>query len=129
MAIQWLERDGGRELRITADTQEALFGHLTRAFGELVDGTGGVPDRVPMLVGAVDRASLIGAFVDDLLYLADVESFTATRLERLHIDGLSLRAAVSGWTGCVQPLFGSVQASDMGYDQERGGWRATVVFA
>jgi hypothetical protein len=128
VAAQWLERDGERELQITAATQEALFVHLTRAFGELVDGTGGVPDRVPVLVGATDRVSLIGAFADDLLYLADVESFTATRLERLRIDGLSLRAAVSGWTGCAQPRLGCVQASDMRYDPTSGGWRATVVF-
>src|ERR1700744_3160828 len=104
MAVTWLERGGGRELQITAATQEALFVHLTRAFGELVDGTKGVPDRVPVLVGATERVSLIGAFVHDLLYLAEVECFTATRLERLRIDGLSLRAAVSGWTGCAQPL-------------------------
>lgn len=128
MAVRWLERGGERELQITAATQEALFVDLTRAFGELVDGTGGTPDRVPVLVGATDRVSLIGAFVDDLLYLADVESFTATRLERLHIDRLSLRAAVSGWTGCAPPLLGCVQASDMRYDPTSGGWRATVVF-
>jgi SHS2 domain-containing protein len=129
MAARWLERDGERELQITAASQEALFERLTRAFGELVDGAEGVPDRVPVLVGATDRVSLIGAFVDDLLYLADVESFLATRLERLDIDGLSLRAAVSGWTGCAQPLLGCVQAADMRYDPTRRDWRATVVFA
>lgn len=129
MAARWLERDGELELQIIASTQEALFEHLTRAFGELVEGSEGVPDRVPVLVRATDRVSLIGAFVDDLLYLADVESFTATRLERLHIDGLSLRAAVSGLTGCTQPLLGCVRASDMRYDPAGEGWRATVVFA
>jgi SHS2 domain-containing protein len=128
MAAHWLEREGKRELQITADTQEALFVHLTRAFGELVDRAEGVPDRVPVLVGATDLGSLIGAFVDDLLYLADVEGFTATRLERVRIEGLSLRAAVSGWTECAQPLLGCVQASDVRYDPTGGGWRATVVF-
>jgi len=66
--------------------------------------------------------------VEDLLHLARKERFAATRLERLVIDRCELRAAVSGWTGAVAPLVGSVTGAELNRDGPLGGWRAVIRF-
>jgi hypothetical protein len=128
VSITWSDRDGDRELRILAPTQERLFQELTTAFAELVEGTEeGSPDRLPVLVEAAEGTSLAGEFVDDLLYLASVESFAAARLERLQINGNRLRAAVSGTTGPLTPPATYVQRSETRYDPSRRRWSATII--
>jgi hypothetical protein len=130
VSVHWRRRDGARELHISAATPALVFEATTQAFGELIPATeDGVPDRLPVLVRATEPAALIGAFVDDLLYLAEVECFAAVRLERVLIDGRALRAAVSGWSGAAQPLVTCVLSSEFGYDPASGAWRATLVLA
>jgi SHS2 domain-containing protein len=77
---------------------EALTATAT-AVGELVAGGEGDLDRVPILVEAADAETLVPGFLDDLLFLAEVEHFAVERVERLQLDGFNLRAAVSGRTG------------------------------
>jgi SHS2 domain-containing protein len=117
-------------LHVAAATQSELFEASTAAFAELVVGGGSqTPDRMPVLVQASAHSSLVGEFIDDLLYLADVEQFVATRLERIEIDGDRLRAAVSGWTGEIELLVGSVEHPGTRSVRSGGGWRATVAFS
>jgi hypothetical protein len=86
------------------------------------------PDRLPVLARETEQAPLIQGFLDDLLYLAEVENFAALRLERIHLDGDRLRAAVSGCTGGVEPLVGRVESAGARCDGD-GTWRAVLRFS
>jgi SHS2 domain-containing protein len=129
VTVRW-HHAPAHELHVAAATQSELFEAATAAFSRLiVSGGSETPDRMPVLVQATRGSSLIGEFMDDLLYLADVEQFAARRLERIEIDGDRLRAAVSGWTGELELLVGSVEHAGTGSAQADGGWSAMVSFA
>jgi SHS2 domain-containing protein len=111
------------ELTAEGATLEELLVAAAAAVGELVGaGNGGEPDRVPILVESRDLDSLVPDFLDDLLYLAEIEHFAVDRVERLELDGSHLRAAVSGRTGSTRKL---------GYDavhlaRPHGTWQLRV---
>ena len=92
------------ELCAEGSTLEELLSSAAVAVGALVQDAGGEPDRVPMLVESEDVESLLTGFLDDLLYLVEVEHFAVERVERLELDGTNLRAALSGRTGIVSTL-------------------------
>jgi hypothetical protein len=124
----WVRR-ASPELHIAAASQGQLFELATGAFADLVAGAAdGLPDRMPLLVRATARTSLIAEFLADLLDLVETEQFTATRLERFQVDGDYLRGAVSGFTGPVALLVDGVRSSSVRYDRASKTWSATAVF-
>jgi hypothetical protein len=96
---------------------------LPQPWGDLL------PDRVPVMVRATKARSLLGEYLQDLLYLVEVERFAPVRLERLVIQEDRLRAALSGWTGEWSIGLRGVLSADVHHERAAGVWRATVQFA
>ena len=124
---QWVEHAAELELRIEAPTEQAVFADALAAFAELVDG-GGDPDRHELELEADDPASLLVEWLNELVYLADVEQFVPERLAELELDGGRLRATVEGRRGEPRPLVKAVTLHGLAFQPDgEAGWRARVV--
>jgi SHS2 domain-containing protein len=126
---RWVEHTAELELRIDAPTEEGLFADALAAFVELVDDEGG-PDseeRKIELEGD-DRGLLLADWLNELVYLADVDRFVPGRLSELELDGGRLRATVRGRRGDPRPLVKAVSLHGLEYEHEgETGWRARLV--
>jgi SHS2 domain-containing protein len=112
------------ELVAEGATLGELLSVAATAVGELVAyDDEGEPDRVPILIESIDLDSLVPDFLDDLLYLADVEHFAVDRVERIELDGSYLRAAVSGRTGPTR----KVGYDEVTVERPAGTWQLHVV--
>jgi SHS2 domain-containing protein len=112
------------ELIAEGATLGELLSAAATAVGDLVAyDDEGVPDRVPILVESVDLDSLVPDFLDDLLYLAEIEHFAIDRVERLDLDGSNLRAAVSGRTGPTR----KVGYDEVSVERPEGAWQLHLV--
>jgi SHS2 domain-containing protein len=111
------------ELQAEGSTLEEVFAAAAAAVGSLIAGQGdGEADRLPMLVESPDIGTLLGDFLDDLLYLSEIEHFAVERVERLELDGSSLRAAVSGRTGPTRSL--ALESFELEHEDDM--WRLTI---
>jgi SHS2 domain-containing protein len=126
---QWVEEAEALELHLEAASLPELLVGATTALGERLRGAGqGEPDRLPVLVESADEAGIVANFLDDLVYLADIESFAADRVERLEIVGAQVRAAVSGRSGPTSPFARGAGYPVVTLSREEADWRAHVVF-
>jgi SHS2 domain-containing protein len=112
------------ELIAEGATLGELLSAAATAVGDLVAlDNEGVPDRVPILVESNDLDSLVPDFLDDLLYLSEIEHFAVAQVERLDLDGSYLRAAVSGWTGPTR----KVGYDEVSLERPHGTWQLHLV--
>jgi hypothetical protein len=133
VSADWIRSRSTRELTVLAPTHEGLYREVTEAIGGLLgiaaeENDRGSADRLPVQVRAAAGAVLLAGYVEDLLYLIEIERFAPVRLERLVIDSDRLRAAVSGWNGDWSVTVGAVTGATVRYDGSRRQWRATVRF-
>jgi hypothetical protein len=70
--------------------------------------------------------ALVRAFLRDVMTLVDVEKFATLRIERLEIDGLRLRAAVSGETMLGELPPADVDLRRAWVESRRKGWVARL---
>jgi SHS2 domain-containing protein len=122
---RWLEHTSELELCIDAPTEEGVFELAVAALGELVTDHAETPegrcedgsptankaphgDREPLArevtVAAGDRAALLVAFLEELVYLLETDDLVPERAERLEIAGERLIATVRGYRGSPRHL-------------------------
>lgn len=125
---EWVEHTAEVELHVEAESHEAVFAEALAAFAELVsrDDRG---ERVEHEVRAEaqDDATLLAAWLDELVFLAETEDFVPERLERLDLDGTRLRAVVGGHRGRPAHLVKAVTYHGLELARNNGVWRAKVV--
>ena len=126
---RWIGQTGELELAIEAPTESAVFADALAAFAELV-GDGGHPPAVQReieLEGS-ELDELLASWLDELVYLADVEGFIPDRLIKLELGEDRLRSTVSGHTGEPRPLVKAVTRHGLRFESPgEGGWRARLV--
>lgn len=130
MAYRWGEHVGELELAVEAETEDAVFGDAVRAFGELLadeDGAPGEPRHYALAVTGSDRAALLAALLDELIFLAETEGFVPQALDELRVGDGSLEATVSGHEGEPPHLVKAVTHHRLRFDPAPGGFTATVV--
>jgi SHS2 domain-containing protein len=126
---RWTEHAAELELLIEAPTDAAVFADALAAFAELVGDNGG-PDaeRHEIEVEADDPGALLVEWLNELVYLADVEQFVPERLTNLELGDGRLRATVRGRRGEPRPLVKAVTLHGVAFEpDEETGWRARVV--
>jgi SHS2 domain-containing protein len=126
---RFLEHTGEVELLVDASTEEEVFAEAAAAFAELVDrgGKGHTGRRTFVLRGS-DRPSLLVEWVNELVYLAEVDGFVPDRVEELALDGNGLRATVAGRVGAAPAnLVKAATYSGLELGRHADGWRARVV--
>jgi SHS2 domain-containing protein len=125
--LRWTEGSYSRTLSVAAPSLEQAFAGAALALCGLLESTEDVePDRLPILIQAADVQALFRAFLRDVMTLVDVEKFATLRIERLDIDGLRLRAAVSGETMLGELPPADVDLRRAWVESRRKGWVARL---
>ena len=125
---EWIEHTAEVELHVEAESREAVFGEALAAFAELVGRDDrGEPVEHAVTAEAQDDATLLAAWLDELVFLAETEDFVPERLERLDVDGARLRALVAGHRGRPAHLVKAVTYHGLEFARNGDVWRAKVV--
>jgi SHS2 domain-containing protein len=78
-------------------------------------------------VAAPDRAALLAAFLEELVYLLETDDLVPERAERLELAGTRLTATVRGYRGNPRHLVKAVTYHELKFAPADGGFAATVV--
>jgi SHS2 domain-containing protein len=125
---QWLEHTAELELELAGDTEEEVFRDALAAFAELVaESDGGERVRHELALHGAGRADLLARWLDELVFLADTESFVPERLESFELDEHVLTSVVGGRLGSPRPIVKAVTYHALRFEHEGGRWRAHVV--
>jgi SHS2 domain-containing protein len=126
---RWIPQTAELELAIEAPTEDAVFADALAAFAELVgDGDQSPSAQREIELEGTELEDLLAGWLDELVYLADVEGFIPERLTRLELNHTGLRSTVSGHTGEPRPLVKAITRHGLMFEPAAdGGWRARVV--
>jgi SHS2 domain-containing protein len=125
---RWTEHTAELQLEIDVPDEQAVFADALSALAELLEDDGdGTPELRRLQLEAPDRAGLLAAWFDELVYLADAEGFVPEALVELELAGQRLEAAVRGYLGNPRPLVKAVTRHDLAFGEEGGRWYAQVV--
>lgn len=128
MAYRWVEHTAELELELEAATESAVFLEALDVFAELVAGDRSVDsERREIELRGDDRASLLAAWLDELVFLAETESFVPERVTELELEDRGLRATVRGYIGEPRHLVKGVTLHRLEFAPHAEGWRARVV--
>jgi SHS2 domain-containing protein len=128
VTYEWIDHTAELELRIDAPTEEAVFADALAAFAELVATAGaGEPVHVPVQVEGTDRAALLVGWLEELVYLADVDAIEPEGAAELDISDRRLHAVVQGHVGAPRPFVKAVTYHRAEFEPDDSGWRARVV--
>ena len=124
---RWVEHTAELELEIAASSEAAVFAEALEALAELVDGKNGSPVTREIELEADDRAMLLVEWLDELVYLSEVERFVPERISALELREGKLRATVEGHRGKPRHLVKAVTLHRLELGQDDDGWHARVV--
>ena len=125
---EWRSHTAEIELAIDAESEERVFEEAVAAFGELVAlDSGGDEVRYEVSIAADDRGSLLVAWLEELIFFADAESFVPERAERLRLGATTLAATLVGRRGRVDPLVKAATYHGLQFACKDGMWHARVV--
>jgi protein archease len=133
MSYRWLDHTSELELRIDAPHAEAVFEEAVAALGELVREREQTADdacaRVARAVevAAADKAALLVALLEELVYLIETDDLIPDRAEDVRLVGEGLIAVVYGHRGSPRHLVKGVTYHDLMFARADGGYTATVV--
>ena len=114
------------EVEIEAESAEGVLEEALRAFVELLGtGDGEVVER-RLVVAAADLPALLAAWLEELVYLAETESFVPDSAD-LSLSGLELSALLHGRLGEPRPLVKAVTYHRLAFERGPDGWLARAV--
>jgi protein archease len=125
---EWRSHTAEIELAIEAGSEEQVFTDALAAFFELVAlDDSGTAAQHDVALEAADRASLLVDWLQELIYLADAESFIAERAEELRLEDTSINATLVGRHALFEPLVKAATYHGLRFEREGNTWRARVV--
>jgi SHS2 domain-containing protein len=125
---EWRSHTAEIELAIEAESEERVFEEALAAFAELVTlDSAGDELRHEVSIVADDRGSLLVAWLEELIFLADTESFVPERAERLRLSATTLAATLVGRRARVEPLVKAATYHGLHFACEHGMWHARIV--
>jgi SHS2 domain-containing protein len=128
---RWIDHTAELQLAIEAPTEQGVFADALAALAELLrDAHDGSSVEREIELAGEDRAELLADWLEELVYLADVEGFMPQRLLKFDRDSDKLCATVQGRCGDPRPLVKAVTRHDLAFEQhpdDELGWRARVV--
>ncbi len=128
---RFAEHAGEIEVELEAADETGIFAAALEAFAELVseeeDDGGGEPLEREVELQADDRALLLADWLNELVFLAEVERLVPHRLEALELADGHLRAMVSGHRGRPRQLVKAVTLNNLEFGQKGGVWHARIV--
>jgi SHS2 domain-containing protein len=125
---EWRSHTAEIELAIEAESEEQVFADALAAFAELVAlDDSGTPARHDVALEAADRASLLVEWLQELIFLADSESFVAERAEDLRLEDTSIEATLVGRRTPFEPLVKAATYHGLRFARDGNKWYARVV--
>lgn len=125
---EWRSHTAELELHVEAETEAGVFVDAVDAFGRLVElDEGGEPTTVHVALDAPDPGALLVAWLEELIFLADTQSFVPDRVEELRLDDGRLRASIAGRRARLDPLVKAATYHGLEFVHEGGRWRGRVV--
>jgi SHS2 domain-containing protein len=125
---RWVDHTAEVELHIEAETREEVFAEALGAFAELVSRSDeGAPAEHDIEFEAPDDASLLVAWLEELVFLAETEDFVPEGVGRLELSGGRLTARVAGRRDRPAHLVKAVTYHGLEFAEHDGAWRAKVV--
>jgi protein archease len=132
MSYCWVEHTSELELHIEAASEEAVFEQALEALGGMVgDGCADESESESIsrevVVAAGDRAALLAAWLDELVYLIETEDLVPDGVERLELVGERLVARVRAHRGQPRHLVKGVTYHELTFQATGEGFSARVV--
>jgi SHS2 domain-containing protein len=125
---RWVEHTSELELEIEAAIEADVFRDALAAFRELVaDGEGPEEARRHVQVTGEDRAALLVAWLGELAFLAEAQSFVPEQAEALGLGDHQLSASLRGHLGDPRHLVKAVTLHRLLFERHGSSWRARVV--
>jgi SHS2 domain-containing protein len=128
----WRDLGGELELTVESGSEEGVLhestGALTELLGAGASTAGGEIVTRDVTVEADDRATLLHAWLEELVFLADAEGFVAEAVRFDAIDEHGLRAQVTARQGEPARAVKAVTYHRLAFDRAGESWRASVVF-
>ena len=131
-AHRFIEHRGELELELEAGDDAGIFEAALQAFAELVSAESesvseGTTARHQIELAGSDRALLLVDWLNELVFLAEVEQFVPGHVEALEVGEGHLRATVAGRRDHPRQLVKAVTFNSLRFEQERGIWHGRVV--
>jgi SHS2 domain-containing protein len=129
MTHTWGEHVGEVELRLDAAANTPASSAAVRAMAELLGGDGGGDVREWIAVSAegADRAVLLAAWLEELIFLAEDGGVVPLTVEDIVLQPERVHARVGGYRGAPPHLVKAVTYHRLAFEPHEQGWRATVV--
>lgn len=124
--FRFVEHTAELELELEADSPEGVLEEARRAFEELAGAGDGEAAEFGLDVEARDLPSLLAAWLEELVFLADVEGVVAEAAD-LELEGRRLSGVIRGRRGEPRPLVKAVTLHRLRFRPENGCWRGRVV--
>src|SRR3954451_19065846 len=128
---RWIDHTSELELHVEADSERAVLEEATRALSELLHRDEESPDGEAVThevtVEADDRAVLLAAWLEELVFLAETEATIPEGVRFEVFDGRGLRACVDARRGHPPHLVKAVTYHRLSFEPQGDGWAATVV--
>jgi SHS2 domain-containing protein len=128
---RWIDHTSELELHVEGDTHTAVVAEATVALAELLRGDGEMPEGElvtrEVTVDADDRAQLLAAWLDELVFLAETEAVIPEGVHFEKLDERGLRARVEGRRGDPPHVVKAVTYQRLAFARTDAGWEATVV--
>jgi SHS2 domain-containing protein len=129
VSFRFLNHPGEVELAVDAAGESEIYAEALRAFAELVGlDTGGHPGERHIRLEAPDRVSLLVDWLNELVYLADIDGFVPDEIETMSLEETRLDALVSGRLDAApSSLVKAGTFSGAAFERGANGWRARIV--
>ena len=125
---EWREHTAELELVVEAPSDEEVFATALDAFGRLIERDDrGEPATEYVELEAPDRAGLLIAWLEELIFLADTRSFVPDHATSLTLEDHLLTATLEGRVAALDPLVKAATYHGLRFTHDGGVWRATVV--
>jgi SHS2 domain-containing protein len=127
VTYEWRDHTAEIELVVHADDPEGVFREAADAFGRYVElDSDGEPATRTVELSAQDRATLLVALLEELIYLAETEGFVPDD-SAVDLSGNDLHMKLRGRTTNIQPIVKAATYHNLEFDQISGTWQARVV--
>jgi SHS2 domain-containing protein len=124
---RWTSHTGEEQLEIEAPSPVAVLTQAIDAFGRAVElERGGEPATQEISLEERDLDALLVALIEELIFLADTESFVPDGAE-LTLAGTHLTGVVHGRRATIRPLVKAATFAGIRFEEADGVWRARVV--
>ena len=129
MSHRYIEHVGEIELALEAPSQAGLFSEATDVFRELVDGAPVRPERLvrEVSLGPAEPARLVADWLDELVFLAEVDAFVPERIAAIELTGDCLHATLEGARGRPRHLVKAATLHHLELSNRGEVWHARVV--